>query len=206
MVVHILRHLRPQDRVRAAELYIEAFRAKLSPAIGEDGPMREFVAHHLHLDRVLTAIGEDDRLLGLAGLHTPDGPAFDPTYRGLVRATSAASAWWRSLLLAPLHRSPRRGELLLDGLCVDSAARGQGIGSLLLAETADIARERGLTRVSLSVIDTNPRARALYERQGFVAGKVDRMGPFARLYGFSRATAMHLALPPRGPDTSTPLP
>ena len=46
------------------------------------------------------------------------------------------------------------------------AARGRGVGRLLLARLAAIARERGCSRLNLSVLDWNP-ARAFYHRLGF---------------------------------------
>jgi ribosomal protein S18 acetylase RimI-like enzyme len=51
--------------------------------------------------------------------------------------------------------------------------RGRGIGSRLLADLLARARAAGLDRVSLSV-ETDNRARNLYERAGFVL--VDRSG------------------------------
>jgi GNAT superfamily N-acetyltransferase len=44
--------------------------------------------------------------------------------------------------------------------------RGEGIGRGLLDEVEAWARERGMARVSLEVLETNP-ARRLYERAGF---------------------------------------
>ena len=52
----------------------------------------------------------------------------------------------------------------------------------------------GLSRVRLDVIDTNPRARALYERNGFQAIETDEFGPFEHLFGFSSATRMEKQL------------
>mgnify|MGYP001165092409 FL=1 len=87
----------------------------------------------------------------------------------------------------------------MDGIAVTGAARGRGAGTALLAEICWIARTSGRHAVRLDVIDTNPRARALYERNGFVAGKVTQLGPLSRLFGFSTATAMVKRLAPCDP-------
>lgn len=49
---------------------------------------------------------------------------------------------------------------------VVAARRGEGIGTLLLAELEAEARRRGISTLGLSVEPTNP-ARRLYERRGY---------------------------------------
>ena len=80
----------------------------------------------------------------------------------------------------------------MDGIFVDAGARGMGVGAALLGAVAEEAARRGLGQVQLDVIDTNPRARALYERVGFRAAKTEHTGPFGRVFGFESATRMVL--------------
>ncbi len=54
--------------------------------------------------------------------------------------------------------------------------------------------EPGVGEVRLDVIDTNSRARALYERQGFVAGKTQHLGPLRYLFGFSSSAMMQYSV------------
>ena len=62
--------------------------------------------------------------------------------------------------------------------------------NLLLNAIKRKAREQGCTQVRLDVIDTNPRARLLYEREGFRAVAVRNLGPLRKLFGFRYATTM----------------
>ncbi len=78
----------------------------------------------------------------------------------------------------------------MDGICVDASAQGKGVGTLLLNAVFDAAKARGLAKVTLDVIDSNPRARALYERVGFKATTTDHLGPLRHVFGFSAATKM----------------
>lgn len=55
----------------------------------------------------------------------------------------------------------------LSVLAVDKWAEGQGVGSALLEQSTQWARERNSDRLTLSALVTNSRARALYERKGF---------------------------------------
>jgi ribosomal protein S18 acetylase RimI-like enzyme len=52
---------------------------------------------------------------------------------------------------------------------VHGALRSCGIGTLLIRAAEERIRGRGLDRAELGVEDSNPRARALYERLGYVA-------------------------------------
>lgn len=45
--------------------------------------------------------------------------------------------------------------------------RGYGVGSALIQHAVTWGRENGIELVRLGVLDTNPRARALYQRLGF---------------------------------------
>jgi ribosomal-protein-alanine N-acetyltransferase len=61
------------------------------------------------------------------------------------------------------------------GIAVREGSRGNGIGSLLLAELAMHARSQGIGRLSLSVDSENPAVR-LYERTGYVEISRDDTG------------------------------
>ncbi|MBC3841792.1 GNAT family N-acetyltransferase [Streptacidiphilus sp. 4-A2] len=52
-------------------------------------------------------------------------------------------------------------------LAVLPALQSRGLGTLLVGSAEQRIRERGLRRAELGVEDSNPRARALYERLGY---------------------------------------
>ena len=54
-------------------------------------------------------------------------------------------------------------------LAVHGALQSCGIGTLLIEAAEHRIRARGLRRAELSVEESNPRARALYERLGYTA-------------------------------------
>lgn len=63
----------------------------------------------------------------------------------------------------------RDGAGTLWQLVVHPALRSCGIGTFLVHAAEQRVRARGLRRAELSVEESNPRARALYERLGYVA-------------------------------------
>lgn len=54
------------------------------------------------------------------------------------------------------------------GMLVDRGWRGRGVGSALLQAAIDLARDRGLHKLSLEVFPGNVAAIALYRKFGFV--------------------------------------
>ncbi|NDK36485.1 GNAT family N-acetyltransferase [Rhodovulum sulfidophilum] len=54
----------------------------------------------------------------------------------------------------------------------------------------ELAVRSALRRVRLDVIDTNPRARALYELEGFTEASTMSLGPLSVVFDFSHATEM----------------
>jgi RimJ/RimL family protein N-acetyltransferase len=56
----------------------------------------------------------------------------------------------------------------IQGLAVDTWARGRGVGLELVMAAVDAARRQGALRVTLRVLGHNTPARRLYEAAGFV--------------------------------------
>src|SRR5215475_3909908 len=58
--------------------------------------------------------------------------------------------------------------LSVNGIAVDPARQGQGIGRALIEAAIAEARRRGARRLTLRVFSPNEKARRLYESAGFV--------------------------------------
>lgn len=178
------------QRSAAAALYLEAFGQKLGPIIGRDRRARDFLAGVLRPSHALVALDEDDALLGLAGFHDESGGFVGGGAPELLAAFGPFSGLFRGFLLSLFERAPKPGEFLMDGIAVAPAARGMGIGGALIERLATLAAERGALHLRLEVVDSNPRARALYERHGFTAGGTTGSALLQPIFGFSRATTM----------------
>ncbi len=64
--------------------------------------------------------------------------------------------------------------LQIQGLAVDPAATGHGVGTALVQAAVAEARRRGAVKIGLRVLGSNTRARRVYERAGFVVEGVLR--------------------------------
>jgi len=176
-------------RRQAAEIHYEAFRRKLNLTMGPQEQGVSALEKCIDPELVLVAWYRN-QVVGIAGLQYGGRHFLNPTLPHLVRELG----WLRGLFntaLLTLSSLPRRdGELHLSALCVRSSMRGQGIGTGLLQAVFDLARVNGSSLVWLSVVDTNPRARRLYERMGFVPARTWKCPWLRRALGFSAVTTM----------------
>ncbi|WP_043471904.1 GNAT family N-acetyltransferase [Arthrobacter sp. Rue61a] len=177
------------DRLVVALLYWEAFERKLRPGFSDNRDGVGVLQAAVRSDRFLVA-RSISRIVGVCGFHSTGAGALDLSWSLLRSRLSTAAALRAWLLLSPLGRAEKAGTLTLDGICVDRTARGSGVGTALLDAAYDLAVTAGASAVRLSVVDTNPRARSLYERQGFVPRNSGNLGILAPIYGFDHYTTM----------------
>lgn len=179
-----------KNRAEAAALYWEAFGEKLGFVLGPKYRALIFITSVLRSDHGICAHDDHGRLLGVAGFKTSQGALVGGGFTDLRRVYGWVGATIRIMLLAALERDTENERFLMDGLYVAPEARGQGVGTALLDAIAAEARRRGYKQVRLDVIDTNPRAKALYLHEGFTELKTQRMGIMRHIFGFNAATAM----------------
>jgi GNAT superfamily N-acetyltransferase len=188
-IVH--RGFRETDRDLVASLYWNAFGPKLGRVLGSPNRAMRMIADTLDPDHALAArASADDSLLGIAGFKTTDGGFVNIDLQALTRTYGRVGGLFRGVALQVLDRRQSPDTLLMDGIFVSAAARGLGVGTQLLHAIKATARVRGCRSVRLDVINTNPRARALYEREGFRAVRTVNLGPLRHIFGFEMATAM----------------
>jgi len=179
----------PDDQVSTAtKLYCTALREKLQPFLGTPERAANFLARGLARDRAFVALHEG-QVVGIAGFKVNRTGLFGPS---MVQFFSeyGITAPLRILGLGLLERKEEPNCLLMDGIAVSRAVRGKGIGTRLLQAIDDHARSLGKTSIRLDVIDTNPGARRLYERFGFIAGRTSGIGPLCVLFSFRHSTKM----------------
>ena len=178
------------QRHTVARLYWQAFSAKLGALMGPSSKALEFFEQALDPEYAISATAPDGTILGVAGFKTANGSLAGGGLRDLAATYGWIGTLWRVPLLALLERDLTDDCLLMDGIFVEENARGMGVGSSLLDAIKAEAVKRDLSEVRLDVIDTNPRARALYEHHGFVAGETQNLGVLRHLFKFSSSVTM----------------
>lgn len=168
MSYRITRGLTHGQRGAAARLYWQAFGSKLGRVMGPAPRAIGFIEKVLCPEHVLAAVDAGGQVLGVVGFRTWAGSFVGGSHTDLVAHYGRFGGLWRGACLSVIARDLLPGELVVDGLVVRSDRRGERIGAALMRALLDEARARGYTEVRLDVIGENIRARALYDRLGFV--------------------------------------
>jgi len=180
----------PEDQIDVAvELYWQAFGAKLGKVMRPEVKAKRFIKRVMDADHALSAIDGQGQLLGVAGFKTHKGALVGGGMFDLWQVYGIGSLW-RAVLISFLERDVENERFLMDGIFVSPSARGQGVGTALLRALYDLGKTRGYKEIRLDVIDSNPRAKALYEREGFVAKDVHKLGLLEPIFSFKSATTM----------------
>jgi len=188
--IRIVTGIAETDRLRAAELYDEAFGAKLGLAIKDRDARLAVLRAGFQLDYAVTAL-QGNYLVGLAGFtKQKESLTSGITYRKILREVGFFKGQKSALILGLFERKSRDDELLMDGIAVSSECRGRGVGTQLFEGLVDYARAHSYKAIRLDVIDTNPDARRLYERIGFEAERTSTFEGLRPWLGFGASTTM----------------
>lgn len=181
-------------RSSAAELYDAAFGAKLSIAMPNPCSRIEVLKVGFNPAFSFVAIS-DGEMVGIAGFKTEQGSLTGGiSFHVLKEKIGFWGAIRAVLVLVLFQRNQIPDQLLMDGIGVSPKMRGNGIGTKLLHSVIEYAKNKGYRSVRLDVIDTNPAARRLYERVGFVPIKTEQFTYLKWLLGFRAATQMEYSL------------
>lgn len=169
-VVINIRAAEARDSDAVVALFDEAFSSKFVHAIKDTKLRREFWIDVIQFAQVTVAEREGE-ILGMTLMSFSESPGFKKVSAGqLVRMlgfSKALRAAFIFILFGKLDWKPTRNHAYLEAISVSSAARGTGVGSLLLAHSKHVAAGRGLQALELSVVFENQDAKRLYLKQGF---------------------------------------
>lgn len=189
-IIEIVHGIPDDMRVAAAALYEEAFGSKFAVAIPLPKVRRALIRDSLMLSHALGAVVKG-QLVGLAG-YKSGGGCFTGgmNFRMLLKHAGILRGIWAAMVFSLYERSRTPGQLLMDGIVVDASMRGLGIGSRLLHELCQFASKENYQSVRLDVIDTNPGARRMYERNGFVVTQTEKFEFLRWFFGFGASSTM----------------
>ncbi len=179
-----------KQRGAVVRLFWAAFKGKLNPVMKPETKALKFLEMVADPAHAICALTSDGTLIGVAGFKTKRGGFIGGGLKELCAIYGLTGGIWRGLVLSLLERPLEPETLLMDGIFVEDTARGMGVGTALLMAIKDKARDCNCSKVRLDVIDINPRARALYDRQGFQAGITSDIGPLHHIFQFQKSTTM----------------
>ncbi len=184
-----------KDRIVVAQLYAEAFKKKFENLIGDEAVVSMLLKKGLNPDYCLTCY-DDQQLVGLAGFHVGRSALVNLTFSNFIEQFGFFKGLTKGLIAAIIfyRKTQPKDELLMDGIAVHENFRGQGIGSQLFDQLFEWAKVNKYKAIHLDVIDENPKAKALYERLGFIKTSYEKIPRFIeRQIGVSGVTHMRKA-------------
>lgn len=193
-MIAIERGFREEERDVLAGLYWQAFGTKLQFAMGPEAKALRYIARVADPDHAFVARDDTGRMIGAAGFKTAQGALVGGGYADLRAVYGWPSAFLRAIFAGLLERDTENKRFLVDGIFVAAEARGRGAGTALIEHLVDEARARGYDQLRLDVVDTNDRARALYERLGFQTVGEQSIGLLRLVFGFRKSIKMVLDL------------
>ena len=128
-----------------------------SDAAAIESLFREFVTY-------LRSIGDDNEYRFSAKQYLNDGFGPDPAFRGLMAEDDSGLVGY--LLYCRTYDGEYLRNLYIIDLYVREAARGRGVGRMLMHEVRNLATAEGIPRLSWSVHKQNAGALRFYEAIG----------------------------------------
>lgn len=176
-----------------AELYDQAFVDKFKRAIPSRAKRLRLWAELVKPSQVIGAFRGQD-LLGILLYSTPSSSGWlrSAAVKKVFKTLGPLDAV-RCLAVFALFEKPLpANHLYIEAIAVSSMARGLGIGSLLLNTAKVFATGKELLGLQLRVIFENPRAKALYEREGYETISRESSGVMKNIIGIEGADLMEL--------------
>ena len=186
--VRIVTELPAAMKARAAGIYYGEFRQKydgllLIPRSREQA--LRILTESMDWSMGIYALDGRGELVGLAGLGCRGRGFVKYRWKLLLREFGLPGSVRRKVIKFFEAPALRTDQVRVEGVVVSKEAQGKGIGTALMDAVTGWAEERGYASVRLEVINTNPRARRLYQRLGFVDTKRSYYGMLSRPAGFT---------------------
>jgi len=165
-------------------IFYEAFEQKIRAFIKSKEKALSIYEKSLIPDKIFPAV-LDNKIVGFAGLQHNGRSFIEVKYATLRLYYNPFKSAFIYQIFKLMTPKIKKDTVRIDSIAVLKPYRSMGIGTMLINEVFDFARKNGLKKVRLEVVDTNPKAKALYERMGFVQEKKVNYYFFARTAGFS---------------------
>jgi ribosomal protein S18 acetylase RimI-like enzyme len=114
---------------------------------------------------------KDDVINGILLFYHPievDKKSENSVYSRVFSFVELIGLWIKSVVLKSINEKSEIDGLYIQNISVDACARGEGIGTKLITFVHKFALDNGHSSLWLDVAISNPKAKKLYEREGFV--------------------------------------
>ena len=189
--IMITNKINDEQKKEVARLYYQAFTKKFNYLwffTKEEEKAFQVLARSLQYNYGLYAL-EGNKVLGFIGLNKKNETFFPAIYTSFTKAFGVIGGTWRYVGFG-IYRLTKESldtkTLYIDPVVVSAEARGMGIGTKLFDSTIELSKQLKLNYVTLDVVDTNPKAKKLYEKLGFKVLKEGNTKWITKKAGFEK--------------------
>lgn len=187
--------LNNKEKLEIARILVDTFREKIAYIwimTSDREKAIRIIQNHLNSTQCFVE-RINEKIVGVCSIETKESaPFIDIPRQTFLNEFGLVGGTWRFLTYQIYKASQgaiSEDMIHIDLLAVDSSARGKGIGKILLHKVEILANRIRKNQLMLEVIDSNPKAKSLYERQGFKTYKYEKMNPlfkqFTKRAGFN---------------------
>ena len=191
--IEIADSINKNQRISAIEILYYAFEQKIRALIKSKEKTLAIYNKSLKNDQVFYAL-LDGNVVGLIGLQYKNKTFLEFKYRDLRKYFNPLRSYFIYRIYKLTSPKIKDDVLRIDSIAVDKSFRSMGIGTQLINKVFEFAKNKGFKEVVLEVINTNPKAKELYERIGFKEKKIVRYYFLTRSAGFSSEYIMSCKL------------
>lgn len=197
--INITNSIHEVQKIEVAKMYYHAFIKKFSSLwlfAKNEAQAVTVLRQSLRYENGLYVLS-NNRVLGFVGLEKGDSFFAPLKYSAFLEAFGFLSATWRYVaygIYRLFHGDIKNDAVHIDPIVVSSDARGMGIGTKLFEAAFELTKRLNRKKVILEVVDTNPKAKKLYERLGFQVVKEENTALLTKNAGFEKVFHMEKIL------------
>ena len=154
------------------------------PILGDKNKAKQIIKLSINLDNCYF-VEDGSELVGFLAFQNSKTVFLSPSLKDLISVYGVIVGIMKVISLLILNHKTESEEIYIDSIAVSDSARGKGIGTKLVDTIIRFAVEEGYKTVSLQVIDTNTKAKKLYENIGFKVEKQYKTWPINKMFGWS---------------------
>jgi len=188
--IEIIRNLPESSKIRASELVYEAFQKKINSVIKEKEKAIRIITKSINYSAGFYAFYENS-LVGMAGTQSKGNRFIKVKFSYFHEEYGFFKALIKKIYFNfDSLGTIKKDELELTALSVQKEMRGKKIGTKLINNIILFVKSKEYKKLKLTVVDTNPLAKKLYETIGFTIHKTKNYGFLTRSAGFKEVAHM----------------
>jgi ribosomal protein S18 acetylase RimI-like enzyme len=178
---------------QTAEIIYEAFGRKINCIIRPKDKAILILERSINPELGFFAISKG-KVIGFLGIHYLNNEFLKMNFSNINKEFNFLKSFFIWFLFRIDSPNLKKEEIRINYLAVEKSIRGSGIGTKLTKKFLDYAKKQGFKTARLEVVNTNPRAKKLYEKIGFSVKKIKKYYFLTRRAGFSEEAIMEIKL------------